>query len=79
MEKEKIVNILNEIFSEVFQRDIVVTDSLTANDVDGWDSINHMFLITAIEKKFNIKFSLRDLNRMPDVGALIELILAKVQ
>lgn len=53
-------------------------DELTAVDVDGWDSLSHMMIITKIEENFNIKFKLRDLNKLKNMGSLVSLIQTKL-
>lgn len=73
--REEIVEKLTDIFREVFDDDsIEITDTLTADDVEGWDSLMHITLIGAIESEFQIKFSMRDILSMKNVGALIDKI-----
>lgn len=70
---------LTDIFCEVFDEDdIVLSDELSANDVDGWDSLTHMNLIITIEVRFNIKFSPRELTSFKNVGDLMASISNKV-
>lgn len=79
MERLGIIEELTGIFREIFNDStIVLSDSLTADDVATWDSLSHMLLITEIEDKFNIKFKLRELNKMKNVGALISIIQTKL-
>lgn len=78
MEEQEIVNKLALVFEDVFERKIEITPELTANDVSNWDSLSHMILITTIEKQFDIKFNLRDLNKMKNVGVLMEIISKKL-
>jgi len=67
-----IMETLNEIFQMVFDdADIRVRPDTTANDVDGWDSLSHVNLITAIEAKFSIRFTQKELLRQKNVGDLI--------
>ncbi len=73
--REEIIEKLEDIFREVFDDDsIEITDDLTAEDVEGWDSLMHITLIGAIESEFKIKFSMRDILSMKNVGALIDKI-----
>lgn len=75
-----ITNQLTSIFHKVFTNNtIVLSPELTASDVDNWDSLTHMILISEIETEFNIKFKLKELNKMKNVGELIELIEEKVK
>lgn len=63
---------LNQIFRMVFDDDgIEVTPQMTANDVDGWDSLSHVNLITTIETKFNIRFTQKELLKHRNVGDLL--------
>ncbi len=56
-----------------------IKENMTAADVAGWDSLNHMVIISRIEKEFNIKFKLRELNKLENLSALIDLIHQKLQ
>jgi acyl carrier protein len=79
MEKSAVVEKLTPVFRQVFNNaSIVVTDEMTASDVDGWDSLSHMLLITEVESAFSVKFKLRELNKMKNVGDMIEIIMGKV-
>ena len=79
MEKNEISYKLTGIFRTVFNdANIVLREDLTANDVDQWDSLTHMILVTEIENAFSIKFKLKELNKMRNVGDMIEIILSKV-
>lgn len=56
----------------VFDEDTLqITPDMTATDVDGWDSLSHVNLITAIEAKFNIRFTQKELLKQRNVGDLI--------
>jgi len=71
---------LNGIFQEVFKDDgIQIKPETTANDVDGWDSFSHVTLIVAIETRFNIKFSLKEVMSFKNVGDLIKSIEQKIK
>lgn len=52
---------------------------MTADDVENWDSLTHMLMITKVEEQFGVKFKLKELNKMKQVGDLISLIESKVQ
>ena len=53
-------------------------DELTATDVEGWDSLTHMSIITELEKEFSVKFKLKEINKLKNMGSLIELIQSKL-
>lgn len=78
MERSKIKDQLTNIFRSTFRDEVLVlSDDMTANDVDSWDSLSHMLLITEIEDQFSIKFKLRELNKLKNVGALIDILEGK--
>jgi acyl carrier protein len=69
---------LTEIFHNVLDNDeIVLAPQLTANDVDGWDSMAHVRLILTIEKDFHISFTASEVGRLKNVGELADLIQMK--
>lgn len=79
MEKTEIVKGLTPVFRKVLgDNTLELTDELNANDVENWDSLSHMVLIAEIENKFGIKFRLKDLNKMSNVGDMIAIISSKL-
>jgi acyl carrier protein len=70
---------LSDIFRVLFNRpDLELTDDLTAKDVPGWDSFNHVNLIINIEEEFSVRFSNDDVGGMQNVGNLKKLLASKV-
>jgi acyl carrier protein len=53
-------------------------DQLKATEVDGWDSLTHMSLITSVEDRFGFRFKLKELNQLKTVGSLIDLVETKL-
>jgi len=79
MTREEIISKLTVIFHEVFNdNSIVLRDDMTASDVDSWDSLTHMLMITSVEEQFNIRFKLKELNKLKQVGDLINTIESKL-
>lgn len=74
MTRQEIFNKLNEVFSDVFDEDIVVTDQTTAADIDDWDSLTHITLISEVEDAFDIKLSMKVVLGMKNVGELVDII-----
>lgn len=78
MERDEIVSKIKTILVSVLKHeDFVMNDELTAAAVNGWDSLTHMIIITDIENAFGVKFKLKELNKLNNMGNLIELITAK--
>lgn len=79
MNEAEIKSRLETIFKSVFDNNaIVLNESMTANDIEEWNSLTHMIMISEVEKAFNVKFKLRELNKLNNVGNLIELIQSKL-
>jgi len=77
--KMNTMEILNGIFQTVFGDDsILIKLEMTANDIDGWDSLSHVNLITAIEAKFKIRFNQKELLTFKNIGDLYKSIELKV-
>jgi acyl carrier protein len=79
MEKKEVLVKLTTIFRKIFSdNSLELTDELSANDVERWDSLSHMLLITEIENCYSITFKLKDLNKMQNVGNMVDIIISKI-
>ncbi|WP_206073821.1 acyl carrier protein [Mesorhizobium sophorae] len=79
MDHKKILSIVNELMTGVFDEvDLVATEETTADDVADWDSTNHIRLIMAIEETFKITFSSDEITAPQNVGELVDLISSKL-
>ena len=66
---------LNEVFQNVFDDDDITVDrETTADDIDDWDSLEHIRLIAAVEREFGIKFTMKEVSAMKNVGEMMEII-----
>ena len=66
---------LTQVFRDVFDDDsITIHDGMTAKDVSGWDSLNHVNLIVATEKHFGVRFKTKEVHALENVGELVALI-----
>ena len=74
MTRQEIFNKLNEVFSDVFDEEIVVTEQMTSADIADWDSLMHITLISEVEDTFGMKFSMKDVLGMQNVGEMAEII-----
>lgn len=74
MTNQAILEKLNEIFSDVFDEDITLTPQTTASDIEDWDSLTHITLISEVEDAFGIKFSMKDVLGMKNVGEMVDII-----
>lgn len=80
MESSEIRKQLSTIFDSIFHCGaITITDDLTAEQVEKWDSLTHLTMIAAVESHFGIRFKLKELTGMKNTGDLIQLIIEKKQ
>ena len=78
MNKDQILEEVQEIFHEVLDNEeIVLNNATTADEVEEWDSLTHIQLIVAIEKNFNIRFTSREILSWQNVGEMIDCIATK--
>lgn len=79
MERTVIIEKLTTVFCQVFDdENLVLTEEMTSDDVEKWDSLTHMQLITGVEKEFGIKFKLREILGWNNVGETIRSIEGKL-
>lgn len=70
---------IQEIFRDVLELpDLVITRDTAAVDIEEWDSLNHIYLVVAIEKKFKIKFITSDIQRWKNVGDMLDNLTSKL-
>ena len=75
MNREEITAKLTEVFRDVFDdEEIVLSDSTTADDIEAWDSLEHISLIAAVEKAFKMRFTMREVSGMKNVGEMIDIL-----
>ena len=69
--KEKVTGIFRDVFDDA---SIEITDKTTAADIEDWDSLTHISLISKIEGLFDIRFSMKEVIGMKDVGEMLDII-----
>lgn len=75
MTKEQILEKIQDILRDIFDDDeLAVTETTCAADVEGWDSLQQISIIAAIEYEFKVKFSLTDMKNAENVGQLADVI-----
>ncbi|MBE6632125.1 MAG: acyl carrier protein [Ruminococcaceae bacterium] len=75
MKRNEVYLKLNEVFRDVFDDDsITVNDSTTADDIEDWDSLEHINLMMAVQKAFKIKLSMGEISGLKNVGELVDIL-----
>ncbi len=80
MNDQEILAQVRDIIADVLdQPDLQVTRDTTANDVEGWDSFNHINIVVAVESHFGIKVHTAEIEEVRNVGELIDLVEKKLK
>ncbi len=75
MSRDEIKTKLTEIFRDVFDdEDIEISDTTTADDIEEWDSLEHITLIAAVEKAFKMRFTMKEVSSMKNVGEMMTIL-----
>lgn len=75
--REEVFERVTDIFRDVFDDDeLVISDSTNSEDIEDWDSLEHIQLIVGMEKEFKVKFDIKTVNSLENVGQMVDLILS---
>ena len=78
MDAKELKKRLTEVFRDVFDDDsIVITADTTADDIEDWDSIEHITLIGAVEDEFGMKFKMGEVSGMNNVGDMLKIVMER--
>ena len=78
MQEAAVYEKLTAVFQNVFDEgDLVLKPGMTADDVEGWDSLSHIRLVLTVSKVFGVKFSAAEVGGLKNVGEFVDVIKAK--
>lgn len=79
MTREEVFEAVNEIFRDIFDDDaITVGEETCADDIEDWDSFEHINLIAAMEQEFGMKYSMGQIVTMKNVGEMVDIIMSQM-
>jgi len=79
MTRAEVMEKVQDIFRDVFDDDsLVISDSTNSSDIEDWDSLEHIALVVSMEKEFDMKFDIKEVNKLENVGGMIDLIMSKL-
>ena len=80
MDQREVFDRLNRVFREVFDDETIrVTPKPTADDIDDWDSLEHITLISAVEREFRMKFKMGEISSMKNVGEMARIVTERMK
>lgn len=78
MTENEVFERLTRIFRRVFDdKRLVIDRNTTADDIDDWDSLEHITLISTVEKEFKVRFTMKEVSSMKNVGEMVDIIIAR--
>lgn len=76
MNEMEVYDKLTVIFRDIFDDDTIkISGETSAVDIEDWDSLEHINLISAVEKKFKMRFSMKQVSTMKNVGEMVSIII----
>ncbi len=78
MTQPEVIARLQEVFDNVFLEPVELTPELSATDVEEWDSLTHISLVVAVEKEFNVRFRVGEVEGTRNVGEFANLIIKRL-
>ena len=75
MSREEVFVKVQEIFRDVFDDEtLIITDETNSDEIEDWDSLEHIALVVSMEKEFNLKFDIKQVNKLENVGQMVDMI-----
>ena len=79
MSREEIFQKVQEIFRDVFDdEELTISDLTNSDEIEDWDSLEHISLIVSMEKEFSMKFDIKEVNKLENVGQMVDMIKMKM-
>ena len=76
MTREEVLKAANEIFCDIFDdENIVITELTVADDIEDWDSLEHINLVLALEQRFDMRFNMDEVTGMKNVGDMVDIVM----
>ena len=78
MTEVEVIEKLEQVFRDIFdEEELTINNETTAEDIEDWDSLAHINLVVSIEKEFDVKFALGELQALRNVGDMVDLVIRK--
>ena len=78
MRREEIVKKLEEIFSDLFDEEISLSDQMSPADIEEWDSLMQISILAAVQYEFDVSFEIDEIVAMKNVGDIVAAIREKI-
>ncbi|MCZ2078810.1 MAG: acyl carrier protein [Bryobacterales bacterium] len=78
MNQDQVISRLQRVFDNIFLEPVQLTPQLSAQDVEEWDSLTQISLMVAVEKEFNVRFRVGEVEATKNVGEFADLIVRRV-
>ena len=79
MERNEVFEKMQEISRDVFEdENLVITESTSAADVAGWDSLTHLSFVNELEELFDVAFTLDEVSGSKNIGELLNTLMKHI-
>jgi len=79
MTRKDLLSGIQDIFRDIFdEEEMIIEGKTNPDDIEDWDSLNHINIVNAIEKEFKVKFTLNELMNLKNVGDMIDIVRNKL-
>lgn len=79
MERKEVFKKVTEIARDIFENDeIALTEATSSADVEEWDSLAHLSLISDLEDEFDITFTMSEISGSKNLGALVDALMKHI-
>lgn len=78
MNQDQVISRLQQVFDNIFLEPVKLTPQLSAQDVEEWDSLTQISLMVAVEKEFNVRFRVGEVETTKNVGEFADLIARRI-
>jgi acyl carrier protein len=78
--RDEVIRRLIPIMEDTFDEDnLVYVDSLSADDIEEWDSLSHIRFMIAVEREFGVRFSTGEIEGFKNAGELVDSLLGRAR
>ncbi|MCI9462638.1 MAG: acyl carrier protein [Lachnospiraceae bacterium] len=70
---------INEVFRNIFEKEnLVISEDTSADDIEGWDSLQHVKILVMLEQEFHVEFDIDEIISMDNIGDMVRIIKGKM-
>ena len=77
-DRSEIIRRLQLVFQEVFDDDeITISEDMTADDIEEWDSVMHITLVVTVEGEFGMELNAVEVGKLENIGQMVDILVER--